>query len=214
MAYSLCRQSVARKSPGMQIHSKMQNRSHEIDAHQKGAVIWNPWSSDDEMTFVSEFIWWSQVNYLQFTVRRNWDMVLILLECYRFRMGACCNLSICSNVEITKYLDLSNRCQISSKSRNLWFFCLNLEEKSPCPNFVSTPISANLPIFHIYHIHFHTLGDRSRQSICWCHISLDICVREWVTKCKSRHIFSSIIAKISIYRKSRSIRAGKCQKIH
>jgi len=27
-----------------------------------------------------------------------------------------------------------------------------------CPNFISTPISANLPIFQIYHIHFHTLG--------------------------------------------------------
>jgi hypothetical protein len=32
-----------------------------------------------------------------------------------------------------------------------------------CPNFVSTPISANLPIFQIYHINFHTLGDGSRQ---------------------------------------------------
>ena len=40
-----------------------------------------------------------------------------------------------------------------------------------CPNFVSTPISANLPIFQIYHIHFHTLGDWSQQSICWRHFS-------------------------------------------
>ena len=47
-------------------------------------------------------------------------------------MGACRNLSICSNVQITKYLNVSNRRQISSKSRNLRFFCLNLEEKSPC----------------------------------------------------------------------------------
>ena len=49
-------------------------------------------------------------------------------------MGACRNLSICSNVQITKYLDVPNLRQISSKSRILWFFCKNLEEKSPCPD--------------------------------------------------------------------------------
>jgi hypothetical protein len=67
-----------------------------------------------------------------------------------------------------------------------------------CPNFVSTPISAKLPIFQIYHTHFHSLGDWSQYSICWSHISLDVCEREWYTKCISHHIFSSIIAKISI----------------
>jgi hypothetical protein len=120
-------------------------------------------------------------------------------------LGDCQNLSICSNVQITKYLNVSNHHQISSKSWNLWVFCLNLEEKMPCQDrlllskFVSTLISAKLPIFQIYNIHVHTLGNLSQQSICWRHISLDVCVREWVTKCKLRHIFSSIFAKISIY---------------
>ena len=34
-------------------------------------------------------------------------------------LGACRNLSICSNVQITKYLDVPNLRQISSKSRIL-----------------------------------------------------------------------------------------------
>jgi hypothetical protein len=37
-------------------------------------------------------------------------------------LGVCHNLSISSNVQITNYLDLSNRRQISSKSQNLCFF--------------------------------------------------------------------------------------------
>ena len=101
------------------------------------------------------------------------------------QIGACCNLSICSNVQITKYLDLSNRSKNSSKSRKLWFFLPKFGRKVAmsgqsvfCPNFITTPLSANLPIFQINHIHFHTLGDRSRQSISWCHISLDVSVRE------------------------------------
>ena len=49
-------------------------------------------------------------------------------------VSACRNLSICSNVQITKYLDVPNLRQISSKSRILWFFCQNLEEKLPCPD--------------------------------------------------------------------------------
>ena len=97
---------------------------------------------------------------------------------------------ISSNVQITKYLDVPNLCQKNwKKSRRV----------QTGPNFISTLISAKLPIFQIYHIHFHTLGDRSRQSICWRQISLDVSVRARVTKCKPRHIFGSMFAKISNY---------------
>ena len=114
-------------------------------------------------------------------------------------MGDCRNLSICSNVQITKYLNVSNRRQISSKSWNLWFFLPKFGRKVAmsrqavfCPNFISTPISTKLPIFHIYHLHFHTLSDPSRQSICWRHISLDVCEREWITIFKSNRAISLV----------------------
>ena len=118
-------------------------------------------------------------------------------------MGDCRNLSICSNVQITKYLDVSNLRQIPSKSQNLWFFCQNLEKsrhvRTGCFLSKFRFYSAKLPNIQVYCIHHvHTLGDRSRQSICWRHISLDIWVRERVTECKLRRIFSSIFTKISI----------------
>ena len=57
--------------------------------------------------------------------------------------------SICSNVQISKYLDLSNCSQISSKSLNLWLFCLTKVTISGqavfCPNFISTLMAAKYP---------------------------------------------------------------------
>jgi hypothetical protein len=50
-------------------------------------------------------------------------------------------------------------------------FCLHLGKSCHvrtgcyCPNFISTPISTKYPNIPIEHIHFHTLDDRSRQSI-------------------------------------------------
>ena len=47
-------------------------------------------------------------------------------------MGACYNLSICSDVQITKYLDVPNLCQISFKFSNVWFFLQKFGRKVTC----------------------------------------------------------------------------------